>query len=163
MRSRAVLLTAVLCLAAGPATRPTGSTDQRIDGLLAPGPSEGKVIPLPPGGAIDRTSGHGAVAPGARPMRLVREGTHLFNRSGRLNHTPDGQTAVFTFDADGKTMGDPPMIILPNLKLGSMEGQVAGLQKDVKFRVSGTVTEYKGRNYLLLDNVVVVQDFDSEF
>ncbi len=160
MRTRAVLFTAVLCLAAGPATtQPT--TDQRIDRLLAPAPGDGQLLPLPPARAADASSGHAAVAPNAPAMRLVRELTHFTDRLGRVNHTADGQ-AVFTFDTDGKTMRDPPMILLPNLKLGAMEGMQAGSNKDIKFRVSGTVTEYKGRNYLLLDKVVVVQDFDSE-
>jgi hypothetical protein len=79
-----------------------------------------------------------------------------------LSHTPDGQQAIFTFDTDGTTLADPPMIILPNLKLLSMENAVTGQSKDVHFRVSGKITEYKGRNYILLDKAVVVADVDQQ-
>ena len=168
MRTRAVLwIAAALCLAAGPTTQPSTvppSTDQRIDQLLTPaGPPAGQSLPLPGGRTTDATSGHAAVAPGAAALHLLREGTPITDQTGRLNHTPDGQQCVFTFDADGKTMRDPPMILLPNLKLTAMEGLQSGMTRDVKFRVSGTVTEYKSRNYLLLTKVVVVQDYDGEF
>ena len=115
------------------------------------------------GRRTDRTSGRVAVAPGAPTVPLVREGTYLIDQLGRLNRSPDGQTDTFTFDADGKAMRDPPMILLQNLKLVTMEQQQAGLTKDVKFRLSGSVTEYGGRNYLLVDKAVVVQDFDADF
>ena len=69
----------------------------------------------------------------------------------------------FTFDSDGKTMKDPPLVVLPNLKLMAMENAVTGSSRDLRFRISGTVTEYKGRNYILLDKVVVVPDLDQQF
>jgi hypothetical protein len=142
-----------------PATQP--SADQQMENLLGPPSAGARPLPTPPGHATDRSSGAGAVAPGAPALPLVREGTHLINRSGRLNHSTDGAQAYFTFDADGKTMKDAPMIILPNLKLLSMEGAVAQASKDVRFRISGTVTEYKGRNYILIDKAVVTADVDQ--
>ena len=111
----------------------------------------------------DRTSGAAATAPGAPAVSLVRDGTYLTTRTGRLNLSADGKTATLTFDADRRTMRDPPMIVLPNAKLAAMESQRAGLFKDVKFRVSGTVTAYGGRNYILLDKAVAAQDFDVDF
>ena len=137
--------------------RITASTDATVDDM------GGRAPPRPAGRAVDRDSGTAAVAPAAPVVRLVREGTHLVDQTGRLNHAADGQSATFTFDADGRAMRDPPMILLPNLKLAFMEGQQLGLNRDAKFRVSGTVTEYQGRNYLLLDKVVYVQDFDADF
>ena len=50
------------------------------------------------------------------------------------------------------------MLLLPNLKLMLMQDQRNNASRDVKFRVTGMVTEYMGRNYLLLDKVVVVND-----
>ena len=105
----------------------------------------------------------GAVAPGAPAVKLVREGTHVTQRVGRLDHTPDGTTAVFTFDADGAAMKDPPMIILQNLALEQMEATQVNQSRDTRFRVSGTVTEYKGRNYVLLDTATAVPDVDANF
>jgi hypothetical protein len=94
-------------------------------------------------------------------VTVVREGTHLTNRACRLSHTAAGQ-ALLTFDADSKTQEDPPMIIQPNLKLQTMENMVTGLGKDVHFRISGMVTEFKGKNYILLDKAVVVPDVDQQ-
>jgi hypothetical protein len=111
----------------------------------------------------DATSGKGAVAPGAPTLPTLREGTFIINRVGRLTHTADGQQAEFAFDADGRAMRDPPMIILQNLKLMQMENAASGSSRDLRFRVSGMVTEYKGRNYVLLDKVVVVPDIDQQF
>ncbi len=134
------------------------SSDAAVSADGPPGP-----LPLPPSRAVDTSSGPAAVAPAAPTVRVVRGGTYLHDRLGRLNHDADGRPTTFTFDDDGRTMRDPPMVLLQNLKLATMEAQQVGSSKDVKFRVSGTVTEYGGRNYLLLDKVVVVQDFDSEF
>ena len=120
-------------------------------------------LPRAAGRRTDLASGPAAVAPAAVTVPLLRDGTHLPTRTGRLNVSPDGSQAELTFDTDGRAMRDPPMIILPNLKLANMEGQRNGLSKDFKFRVSGTVTEYHGRNYILLDKCVASQDYDSDF
>jgi len=144
-------------------TGPSG--EQLMNQLMPPGqPASGK--PLPPATTsqmTDATSGKGAVAPGAPIVATLREGTFIINRVGRLTHSADGQQAEFAFDADGRAMRDPPMIILPNLKLMQMENAMSGNSRDLRFRVSGTVTEYKGRNYVLLDKVVVVPDIDQQF
>jgi hypothetical protein len=143
---------------------PAASASERMNRLLTSPPTAGDPLPqLPAGPTIDASTGKAAVAPAAPALPLVREGTHLIDRIGRLNHTPDGQQASFTFDTDGKAMADPPMIIVPNLKLQSMEGAAAGRAADVHFRISGTVTEYKGRNYILLDKAVVLSDTELPF
>jgi hypothetical protein len=69
----------------------------------------------------------------------------------------------FTFESDGQNMQDPPMILLENLKLMAMENAVNGANTDLKFRVTGPVTEYKGRNYLLLEKVSVVPTALQQF
>jgi hypothetical protein len=152
-------------------TQPTAAVpaaptaEQSMNRLLAPSPNAGQPLQpvTPPTVATpDNTSGKAAVVPDAPVVNLVREGTYRTNRTGRLSHTPDGQQAIFTFDTDGTTLADPPMIILPNLKLLSMENAVTGQSKDVHFRVSGKITEYKGRNYILLDKAVVVADVDQQ-
>ncbi len=149
-----------------PAVTVAGDSAQRtMDRLLAPPPNSGVELP----GVLDTipassgAAAPAAVAPYAPPAKIVREGTHLINRIGRLNHTANQTEAVFTFDADGKTMGDPPMTILPNLKLAAMEGAVLGRAGDLHFRISGTVTEYKGKNYILLDKAVAIADVESQF
>ena len=147
-------------------TQPTTgqSAEQKMNSLLTPPPNYG--APLPTNSqttpAMDKTTGPAAATPVAPNVPVVREGTHKVNISGRLTHSPDGQ-AVFTFDSDGTTMKDPPMIILPNLKLEGMEAAVLNKAGDVHFRVSGTVTEYKGRNYILMDKAVVMADVEKTF
>jgi hypothetical protein len=76
---------------------------------------------------------------------------------GRLRHTDDGQHEEFVFDSDGTAMQDPPMIILPNLTLVQMENATQGA-RDRKFRVTGMVTEYRGRNCILMDKAVPVAE-----
>jgi hypothetical protein len=149
-----------VAVADGPATSQP-SADQQMENLLGPPTNSSKPMGTPAGQMTDKTGGVGAVAPGAPVTPLVREGTHLVTRTGRLNHSADGTQAFFTFDSDGKAMKDPPMIVLPNLKLMSMEGAVASASKDVRFRISGTVTEYKQRNYILIDKAVVTADVDN--
>ena len=99
----------------------------------------------------------------ALPQNLKREGDYVNDRMGRLTKSADGQTMEFTFESDGRTMQDPPVIILPNLKLMSMEDAVNSGNRDLRFRVTGQVTEYKGRNYILLEKVSVVQEKAQQF
>jgi hypothetical protein len=172
MRYFNLILVTIFCLtwttfAGAQTTQPAATSptpEQRMDRLLTSPPAAGQPLPPKTGGpATDTTTGKAAVAPNAPALPVVREGTHLVNRSGRLNHSADGQQAIFTFDSDGKTMNDPPMIIVPNLKLQAMEGAVVSKSSDVHFRVSGTVTEYKGRNYILLEKAVVMADVEQQF
>jgi len=175
------ILSVVLCmqlttaLALAQATRPAGaqgatpttrpvSANELLDSMLKPGPTAGQVLqPIPDPPRVDTSSGPAAVAPKAPAVPLVREGSYIVDRVGRLTKSADGQTVEFTFDSDGQAMKDPPMIILPNLNLMSMEDAVAAGSQDLRFRVTGLVTEYKGRNYILLDKVTVPPDAAQQF
>lgn len=156
-----------------PATRPTTSAadpraqsaDQMLGNMLRP-PAGGQAKPLQPApqpALPENIRGPAAVHPAAPPVPTLREGTLILDRPGRMIRSPDGQQAEFVFEADGKTMRDPPMVILPNIQLMAMENAVTGANRDLRFRVSGTVTEYKGRNYLLLMKVLVVPDITQQF
>jgi hypothetical protein len=126
--------------------RPTGQTNAR---------------PLQPAGgapAVDATSGTGAIAPGAPQLNVMREGSYIVDRVGRLTKSSEGQGWEFMFEADGQALKDPPVVVLPNLKLMLMEDQLKETRRDLKFRVTGMVTEYRGRNYVLLEKVVVVSE-----
>ena len=143
-----------------PATRPVTtarSVEDMFDNLLpdADRPAPAPLRPVPKPNApptYDATGGPNAVAPGAPQTPLVREGTLLVDRLGRLTKT-DGRDE-FAFQADGATLGDPPMVLLPNATLALMEDAAAAAGQEVLFRVTGTVTEFRGRNYLLLDKAV---------
>ena len=143
-----------------PTTKPV-SAEQQLDNMLKqpanePPPSRMLTPTEPP--APDKSTGSTTVAPGAPLINLMREGSYIVDRTGRLTRGADGQSAEFTFDADGRTMKDPPMAILPNLKLMQMENAVGASNRDLRFSVSGTVTEYKNRNYVLLERVVVERE-----
>jgi hypothetical protein len=154
-----------------PTTRPSGATTQPLapgqllDSLLKPPSSAGQPLqPIQEGPVLDAKTGNAAVAPGAPQLTLRREGTYIVDRTARLTRGgADGQQSELTFDADGQAMKDPPMIILPNLKLMQMETAVTEGAKDMRFKVTGLVTEYKGRNYILLEKVVVVPDVVQQF
>jgi hypothetical protein len=152
-----------------PTTRPGSGVQavppsQLLDSLLKPSSAAGQPLqPIQEGPAPDVTSGKNAVAPGAPQVNLMREGSFIIDRTGRLTRSTDGQTAELTFESDGKALQDPPMVILPNLKLTQMENAVLGNARDVRFKVTGMVTEYKGRNYVLLEKVVVVPDVIQQF
>ena len=111
-------------------------------------------------GALDRTSGRGdlAVAPNTTPARLVREGTFVIDRVGRVVEDDAGRL-IFVFAADGPaaaaSAGDPPMVLVANLNLMALED---ALRSDPgrRFRVTGRVTEYRGRNHLILEKVITL-------
>ena len=144
------------------ATRPTNrSAEETLRQMLRPqGESARPLRPVEPEQppATDITSGPGAVAPGAPPRPVVREGTLLLDRLGRLTRSEDGQSLELTLDSDGRAMADPPMILLPNRRLQQLEARVQGSYRDLKVRVSGEVMEYRARNYLLLSRWSVVSD-----
>ena len=143
------------------ATRPTNrSAEETLRQMLQPqGEAARPLRPVeeaPP--QVDETSGAGAVAPNAQPRTLLREGTLLLDRVGRLTRGQDGRTFEFTLDSDGRGMADAPLILLPNRALARLEGAVQTSYRDLKIRASGEVMEYRGRNYLLLQRWSVVPD-----
>ena len=154
---------------AAPTTRPTRelSAEEMLSQMLKP-PAAGGNRPLPPlpevsAGGPDKTSGEGAVAPDAPVVNVLREGTFLVDRVGRIERSTDGSQAEFVFESDGTALQDPPVVIIPNLKLMQMEDAAANSTRDLRFRVSGMVTEYRGRNYVLLEKVVVVPEVLERF
>jgi len=158
-----IAATAIAAPSTQPATRPTTlPADQMLTRLLRPGAAMAQ--PLQPAErppALDQTTGK-PLAPSLPMTALIREGDYIPDRVGRLTKGADGQFE-FTFDSDGKTLQDPPLVILPNLKLNLMENAVNSASRDLRFRISGQVTEYKGRNYILIDKVVIPPDTTQQF
>ena len=117
------------------------------------------IRPVGVGTMTDGTTGPNAVAPGAAAQPTRREGSYLPRVIGRMTKSADPAGGwEFTLESDGQALQDPPLRLLPNLKLMAMEEQRETLNRDVRFRVSGMVTEYRGRNYLLVEEVIVVRD-----
>lgn len=141
-------------------TRPVEPAKDVLNQMLAPDKSN-NVRPLQPlntPAAADATSGAGATAPNAPKLNVLREGSYIVDRIGRLSKNSDPQQWEFAFESDGQALKDPPVVVLPNLKLMMMEDQLKETRRDLKFRVTGMVTEYRGRNYVLLEKVVVVAE-----
>jgi hypothetical protein len=144
-----------------PATEPAAppSADQLLNQMLRPSDANTSTPlqpqPAPSAAAVDASSAGGT--------GILREGTDVIDRMGRLQKSADGQQDQFIFESDGKAMQEAPLTILPNLKLMSMETATSQTSHDLRFRVTGTVTEYRGHNYILLEKVVVVPDKNQEF
>jgi len=91
--------------------------------------------------------------PGVPPVRkkptdVLQEGKRLFDREGRLEVDPLGRS-FFVFDS-----GDKPMQLLENSWREMLETATARGAKYGRWRISGIVTVYEGKNYLLLTRVV---------
>jgi hypothetical protein len=95
-------------------------------------------------------------APG-QSTPIIREGSYIVDRTGSLGHSADGQQWQFIFDAATAPPGEPTINILPNLNLMLMENAVASNNQDIHFKIGGMVTEYRGKNYVLLQKVMVVR------
>src|SRR5262249_28616290 len=128
---------------ASPGTRPAEMpADQLLQQMLRPaeGPAARPLLPITNPPVMDQTSGKMVVPGNQIAQPLKREGDYIRDRIARLSKSADGTQMELTFESDGRTMQDPPVIILPNLKLMSMEDAVNSGNKDLKFRVTGPVT-----------------------
>jgi hypothetical protein len=148
--------------ARGSASGGSASADQMLKEMLS---ADAPPAPPPPDAEAPRkdlTTGSGALPPGAPLLTVLPELTQIFDRVCRLSACSDGLHEQLTFDADGSSLHDPPLIVLPNLKLVDLE-KAAGDLHNARMRVTGMVTEYRGRNYILLQKVVVMADSDRQF
>jgi hypothetical protein len=87
--------------------------------------------------------------PGPRPVAkkkpdAIEEGKRLFDREGRLEVDPLGRP-YFVFDS-----GDKPMQLLENTQRELLESATDRGKRRAKWRVSGIVTVYEGKNYFLV-------------
>jgi hypothetical protein len=129
---------------AQPATKPTNEFDR----LLGPDSAETQKPITPVGKPVNPPAATG----------LLREGTILVDRVGRLAKASDGNGWEFVFESDGRALMDPPVRVHENLKLMAMEEAIEGNTRDLLFRITGSLTEYRGKNYVLFEKVVVVPD-----
>jgi hypothetical protein len=137
------------------------SADQMLNKMLSENGQPTGLSPASAEPSADRTSGSGALPPKAPVLNVLRERSQVFDRVARISKSPDGTEEQITLESDGTSMQDPPLILLPNLKLIALEA--ASADRNARFRVTGMVTEYRGRNYILLQKVVVMSDSDRQF
>jgi len=88
--------------------------------------------------------------------RLLREGTFLVSRQGRVVRSAGGEW-LFAFDSDtqGLATNDPTMVIMPCEKLMGIERIAEKHGEDISYTMTGQVFVYNGRNYLLPTNYIV--------
>jgi hypothetical protein len=101
------------------------------------------------------------VAPNEPQAIRLKEGQYISNRIGRLVRDQKTGTLLFVFDSDGKQMTDPPMGVIPSSLVALMEDASDNGAKPVRFRVSGEVTEYRGRNYLYIKAQQTLRDLNQ--
>lgn len=167
VRRRGVLLAGFVAVAASAAFALGLAQGPSADPKSAPAPAPAK--PTGPDGgspnqimrdleeAAKRSGGVPGVTPPAGPRgatsapaggRLMREGTFLSSRTGRLSRAGNGEW-LLTFDADKAGTADAPVVLMPCLNLMAMEKLVEKGGDGLSFTVSGQVFVYKGRNHLL--------------
>lgn len=114
--------------------------DPEIEALI--GEIERAAENLPRG--IDERS---ALAP-VSPQNLLAEGTYLSRRRGRLVRLGTGAW-IIAFDGDIDTALDPALTIIPCRLLMQMERLPMNSGEGVEVVISGRITTYHGRNYIL--------------
>lgn len=97
-------------------------------------------------GALPRSSDSGA---DLSQVRTLREGTRLQNRRGAIVRDQRSGTWRFVFDATGSGVVDPTMELLPCLTLERLQRLAAVSDLPAAVLLSGEVTSFHGRNYLL--------------
>ena len=84
-----------------------------------------------------------------------KDGSMVVDRVGRVLYESQNQRFIFAFEADSSKRAEPPVTLLPNLLLEEIEKT---LRKDIRFRVTGQVSRYQGRYYMLLRKALIKYD-----
>ncbi len=86
-----------------------------------------------------------------------REGVHIKDRVGRLNFDFNDNTYKIIFESQSEAFDEPPVIVHPNMLLAVLKNKMQR-SRQFKFRISGMITRYQGRYYILLRKVMIVYD-----
>lgn len=125
---------------------PTGMIN-KLEGAARERDAARPVLAVPdPGAAPAHVAG--PTIPTVPPEKLLREGSMITSRRGRMIRQPDGDWAL-TFDADAAGKSEPALLLLPCMNLQAMERVAERGGEAATMSVSGIVTTYKSRNYLL--------------
>jgi len=79
----------------------------------------------------------------------AREGTEIENQQGLFRVIGD-RVAFFAADGNGR------MTALENLNLERVARVIADNPQQLQWKVTGTITEYRGTNYLLIRRAILV-------
>ncbi len=99
-----------------------------------------------------------SVAPVPDLPKIITDRPHLVvDRLVTLQRARQGRWLKVSFTGDN-TLREPPLRLLPCKLLHRAEELAGEPHRTVKLRVSGRVTRYKGRRYLLLRKVIRVRE-----
>ena len=90
-------------------------------------------------------------APDLKKFQQIAEVTgdiHLIGRAGFLSKT--NGSYIFSPDAFGRNIDSKEFLLLSNSMLATAEKEIAGEPGRERYNVSGLVTEYRGKTYMLL-------------
>jgi len=109
---------------------------------------------------VDSAGGDEAkVEPGKKPEPVekpaIRLDTILADRTAKLIKQ-DGGLPVFVLDALGLSGDEGTMLVLPCEVLELTELRIAAALNPMRFRIAGIKTNFKGKNYLLLQKATRV-------
>lgn len=121
-----------------------GSAKAEAPGTVTPPPPvpDVEIPPIP-------EVGDNPFKPGPPPVRkkkpdTLEEGKRIFDREGRMEVDPLGRP-LFIFDS-----GEKPMPILENTVREMLESVTDRGKRKARWRVSGMVTVYEGKNFVLI-------------
>lgn len=145
--------------AAATATRPDGDAPEYAHPrpipleLLKPKRPDAVILPsVPPDeGLAEALRSGGLVAPVPPVERLLPEGFTLARRPGQF--TRDDQGVTFAPEDVAGTPKIPPLRVLPNRQLALVDRLLDQGADGETFLATGRVTEFLGRNYLLLEDL----------
>ena len=110
---------------------------------------------------IDKLSTSRIIRPEKLTSRLeLKQDSILANRTGFIAKQQDGKK-IFVFDAFGRNYPKISLDLLPCQILERAEQKQAREPERLRFRVSGIVTKYKGRYYLLLQQATRVYSYGN--
>jgi hypothetical protein len=148
-----------------PASAPATATSTSAPGGVDPDEILRRLMSQRPGKTIVTTAPIAQVEPNiasvapppAQGAIASAKGSLIVDRVVRIYAEDKGGWWIVSFVGDN-TLREPPIRILPSPLLERAEKDAAAAAAKIKFRVTGDMTEYKGRRYLLLRKLMVEPD-----
>ena len=107
-------------------------------------------------GAQDQHSGDPIVVAGDNNVGW-KDGHMIVGRVGGLIYDAEERCWLFAFGADAESLAEPPVVLHPCRLLEFMEGTLERSLRQ-EYCVSGQITRYQSRNYMLLRKAQAVYD-----
>jgi hypothetical protein len=83
----------------------------------------------------------------ATPTTARPDGQHINGRQGRV--VRHDAWLIFTPDSGSRSPSDAPLVLLPSAQMERLEGLVSRHGDSARYRISGKLITYKGRQFLL--------------